>query len=200
MKPADANREHPSDTWNSGALSDPIEYSCFSGLIAQLFGPSRRDSPSAVMLTSPHRKAGVSFICSNIAAELAERGEKVLLADAHALLSLRLCSPRSVTAMCRRVGVNLWVLGMEELAGRLEGVASAAIGSQLRELEKMFTHVVIDAPALSVEMDAKLLATAVYGTVLVARANHTRDEELKRECHALTAFGGRVLGSVFNAH
>jgi Mrp family chromosome partitioning ATPase len=189
--------------WDSDALTEPVAYSCFSPLIEKLFDRAQRLSPSAVMVTSPHRKAGVSFICSNIAAELAQRGERVLLADSHALLALRMSPARSVAALCRRVGENLWVLGMAELAGRhaiAEIAGSSAVGTQLRELERVFSFVLIDAPALADEMDAKLLATVVYGTVLVARANQTRDEDLERESQALTTFGGRVLGSVFNAH
>jgi Mrp family chromosome partitioning ATPase len=191
------------DSWTEDESAESVEkvdFSCFSGLIAHVFDPARRYKRSAVMFTSHHRKAGVSFICSNVASELALGGDKVLLADAHALLNLRLATPRSVAASCKRVGPNLWVLGMEELAGHMEGVGGVALTAQIRELEKAFAFVVIDAPALSTEMDAKLMASAVYGTVLVARAKQTTAEEVGRDCQALKSFGGRVLGSVFNAH
>ena len=178
--------------------------SCFSRLITELFDHSQRNSPSTVMLTSPHRKAGVSFICSNIAVELALQGEKVLLVDGRALLSVRLSPLQSVNLLCRRIGpLDLWVLAMEDVNGRstsTETLTSSAVSAQIRELEKFYTYVLIDAPALSVGVDANILAASVYGTLLVARADHTRDEELRKACRTLRAVGGLVLGSVFNAH
>lgn len=204
MKVRFIHEENISEIPPNELLVEPIQRSYFSGLIAQLFDRSRRRSKTAVMFTSPHRKAGVSFICTSIAAELAVQGEKVLLIDAHALLAIRTFSPRSVTALCKRVSHNhLWVLGMEETVGwnvSAEEDKTSSIGTLLRELERNFPYLLIDAPALSEGKDANLLATSVYGTVIVARTNQTRDEELKRTCQTLTAFGGRVLGSVFNAH
>jgi len=185
-------------------LNEPTQHTCFSGLIDQLFDRSWKNSPSTVMLTSPHRRAGVSFICSNIAAELALQGGKVLLVDAQALLAVRLCSPQLVAALCRRMGhLDVSVLAMEDIGEWSVGPEageSSVTGSQLRELEREFSFVLIDAPALSAGMDAKLLAPSVYGTVIVARANQTRDEELRKTYQTLTEVGGLVLGSVFNAH
>ena len=122
------------------------------------------------MFTAPHRKAGVSFICTGMATELALRGEKVLLVDAHALLAVRTFSPRSVTALCKKMGPHhLWVLSMEETVGwRIDPKGrSSAAGALLRELERDFPYLLIDAPALSVAQDANLLSTSVYGTVIV---------------------------------
>jgi Mrp family chromosome partitioning ATPase len=90
---------------------------------------------------------------------------------------------------------------MEDVVGRSanpEALTSHEINSKLRELERAFTYVLIDAPALSVELDANILAASVYGTLIVARASQTRDEELRKACRVLRAVGGLVLGSVFN--
>lgn len=203
MKVTFIHEENTSESAPNRLLPEPGHRRRFSGLIAQLFDKSRKSSKAAVMLTSPHRKAGVSFICTSLAAELAVQGERVLLLDAHALLTVRALSSRAVTGLCKRIGPHtVWVLGMEEVAGWCAGSEdkSGAIATLLRDLEREFSCVLIDAPALSVGSDANLLATSVYGTVIVARTNLTRNEELKRACEALTTFGGRVLGSVFNAH
>jgi polysaccharide biosynthesis transport protein len=183
---------------------EPPQRSQFSELITELFDTLQRSGPTAVMVTSPHRRAGVSFVCSNIALELALQGESVLLVDAHALLAVRESMPQSVTVLCRRVGPpSLWVLGMNDVLGRSanpERLTSSQVNAKLRELERAFTYVLIDAPALSIGMDANILAALVYGTLIVARANHTCNEEVKRACRILRAVGGLVLGSVFNAH
>jgi len=156
------------------------------------------------MLTSPLAQAGVSFICSCIAAELALQGAKVLLIDARALLAVRAFSPRLVIAHCRRIGpLQLWVLGLEDTTGlkaSSKDERNGAIGALLHELEQEFPYLLIDAPALSSGGDANLLATSVYGTVVVARSGQTGEAELKTAQKTLSAFGGRLLGSVFNAH
>jgi Mrp family chromosome partitioning ATPase len=156
------------------------------------------------MLTSPLPQSGVSFICSSVAVEIALRGSKVLLVDAHALLSVRAHSPLTVATLCRRVGpLQLWVLGKEE-AAKVKSSAkddrNNAIDTLLQELEQDFPYLLIDAPALSAGTDANLLATSVYGTVIVARSGQTGESELKKAHKSLTKFGGRLLGTVFNAH
>jgi succinoglycan biosynthesis transport protein ExoP len=185
----------------------PIERtqrSCFSGLIEELFDRSHRRGPTAVMLTSPRRKAGVSFICSNIAVELALQGESVVLIDAHALLAVRDFAPQSATVLCRRIGPSdLWVLGMEDVLGRStsrQTLTGSDINTKLRELERAFTYVLVDAPALSVGRDANVLAPSVHGTLMVARAIQTSDADLRKACRVLRAAGGLVLGSVFNLY
>jgi Mrp family chromosome partitioning ATPase len=176
----------------------------FSGLIDEVFDRSQKNTRMGVMFTSPLRHAGVSFICSGVASELALSGAKVLLVDARALLSIRTLLPRAASALCRRVGpLQLWVLGMEEVAD-LKTVTkndrSGSFNTLLHELEKDFPYLLIDAPALSSGVDANLLATAVHGTVMVARNGQTGEIELKRAHKTLTEFGGRLLGTIFNAH
>jgi succinoglycan biosynthesis transport protein ExoP len=181
-----------------------IKRSYFTGLIAEIFDRSRKTSRTGVMLTSPLRNAGVSFICSCIAAELALQGAKVLLIDARALVAIRACPPRSVIALCKRIGpLQLWVLGLEETAvlkATTKNDRSSTLGALLHELGQEFPYLLIDAPALSTGRDASLLATSVYGTVIVARSGQTGEAELKQAHKALGEFGGRLLGSIFNAH
>jgi protein-tyrosine kinase len=174
-----------------------------SQLIAEVFERSEDDSKAGVMLTSPVREAGVSFICCSMAAELALQGLKVLLVDARALLSVRFLSIERVAGLCRRMGPSqLWVLGAEEarLGKTFEAETSGSIQALLRGLEGEFPYLLVDAPALSVGNDANLLATQVYGTVLVVRNGQTGKTDLQKAETVLTAFGGRVIGSVFNAH
>lgn len=204
MKFTYLDEEEVTESPASELKAEPPQPGYFSGLITELFDTSQRSGPTAVMVTSPHRRAGVSFVCSNIAVELALQGESVLLVDAHALLAVRESMPQSVTVLCRRVGPpSLWVLGMNDVLGRSanpERLTSSQVNAKLRELERAFTYVLIDAPALSIGMDANILAASVYGTLIVARANHTSNEELKKACRILRAVGGLVLGSVSNAH
>jgi succinoglycan biosynthesis transport protein ExoP len=204
MRVTSISEEYVSGLPSNEFFPELSKRSCFSSLIAEIFDKSRKNSRTGVMLTSPLRQAGVSFVCSCIAAELALQGAKVLLIDARALLAVRTFSPRSVITRCRRIGpLQLWVLGLEDIAG-LKATSkddrTGAIGTLLHELEQEFPYLLIDAPALSSGGDANILATSVYGTVIVARKGQTGESELKKARKALSAFGGRLLGSVFNAH
>lgn len=198
----------PKESVSSNSLTEiipePTRSSPFTGLIAELFDRSERTMRTGVMVTSTHRQAGVSFVCSCIAAELAAKGAKVLLVDAHALLAVRMYPSDLVVSLCRKVGPHeLWVLGMEEVDGVVLGteeICGSAIGTLLHALERKFPYLLIDAPAVSAGPDAHLLATSIYGTVLVTRADQTRDVELKHTHEALTEFGGRVVGTIFNGH
>ena len=66
-------------------------------------------------------------------------------------------------------------------------------------MSEQFTHVLLDAPALSVSDDALSLAAAVRGIVLVAKVGATTKRELLQAQQQFEALGGRVLGSVYNA-
>ena len=176
----------------------------FTGLIAATFDKSRKQLRTSIMVTSATGKAGVSFVCSGIAAELSVRDAKVLLVDAHALLTVASLAPRSVSALCRRVGSHpVWVLGKEELSelsGSHQQTGRLSVRAVLHELEQEFTYVVIDAPAMSMSTDASILSTSVFGTILLARRGRTGRAEVKDAYKTLTHFGGCVLGTVFNAH
>jgi Mrp family chromosome partitioning ATPase len=204
MKVTAISEEYSPDLLPAMRLPKARIRSCLSRLIAEIFERSEDDSKAGVMLTSPTRQAGVSFICSSMAAELALQGMKVLLVDARALLSVRSLSIQGVVSLCRRVGApQLWVLGAEEVskASRVfKGETVGSIEALLRGLEREFPYLLIDAPALTTGSDANVLATHVHGTVLVARNGQTGKAQLQKAQTGLTAFGGRVIGSVFNAH
>ena len=70
------------------AGSSVRRYSYFSELIETVFSREFDPRCKPILFTSPNSGAGVSFVCSFIATELASQGGKVLLADVQALLGL----------------------------------------------------------------------------------------------------------------
>ena len=176
--------------------------SYFSELIETVFPRDFDPRSKPVLFTSPTPGAGGSFICSYIAAELAGQGGRILLADVQALGSLARRSVEDAGSYPERVETSrLWVLGARQAMARpLEkGGGPAATAGVLAALREEFTHILLDAPALSVSDEAMSLASAVHGTVLIAQAGATAKSDIARARDQFVSLGGRVLGSIYNA-
>jgi succinoglycan biosynthesis transport protein ExoP len=176
--------------------------SYFSDLIQTLFLSDPRSSARGILFTSTTAGAGVSFICSSIATELANQGDRVLLADAQTILRLARCPVESIFPICQRIETStLWVLGPKQYEDRapdphVDVISASAV---LSMLSQTFNHIVIDAPSLSTADDAILLATAVHGTVLVVPSGSSEPQEIARICREFSSLGARIFGSVYNA-
>jgi Mrp family chromosome partitioning ATPase len=172
-----------------------------SSLIESIFGRSENPSRGTVVLTATEPKAGVSWMASAVAAELAAAGRKVLLADASVVAAL--ADPEMAVSLCDRVGSGrIFVLGAEQVA-RAKAKLSHAPGngaSVLRALEEEFPHIILDAPAFSQSDVALRLAPLVSGSILVVREGKTEQRGLVKACQMLTSLGGCVLGCIYNAH
>jgi Mrp family chromosome partitioning ATPase len=174
----------------------------FSDLIQTLFNGDQRSAGKGILFTSTTSGAGVSFVCSSIATELANQGDRVLLADAQTILRLARRPVESIFPICQRIETStLWVLGPKQYRDTTvdSHVEESSATAVLALLAQTFTHVVIDAPALSLSDDAMLLATAVHGTVLVVQSGGAGPQEVSRICRQFSSLGARVLGSVYNA-
>ena len=190
----------------SEAPQEPAHHSYFSELIRVVFNrPTQNletDLGTAVLFAAPHPGCGVSYICSYIAADLAASGGKVLLADAQAVLALTSRDSGRAVSLCERVEPGqVWVLGGKQIedAGHCPPRLPSSPMAVLDLLTQEFTHIVIDAPALSVSDDALTLSAAVYGSVFVAEAGRTEKRQLTEARSKFTSLGARVFGSIYNA-
>jgi succinoglycan biosynthesis transport protein ExoP len=174
----------------------------FSDLIQTLFHGDPRSAGKGVMFTSTASGAGVSFICSSIATELANQGDRVLLADAETILRLARRPVESIFPICQRIETTtLWVLGPRQYEDRAAdpNVDETSATTVLSMLSQTFNHIVIDAPSLASADDAILLGAAVQGTVLVVQSGSAEQQEIAQVCRKFSSLGARILGSVYNA-
>ncbi|RRA49061.1 tyrosine-protein kinase family protein [Acidipila sp. EB88] len=185
------------------ASARPRARNRFSELVRELFS-THALLPTRILLTAAERGAGVSFLCSHLAAEVAHQGGRVLLVDARALLSIAALTPGAALSLCRRAAQpGLVTLGMQEVEQEKawdDETTPAGLPALLRAFEGEYGHLLIDAPALSVHQDALRLASLVSGTVLVARRQQSRETDLKRAQALLKLHGGRLSGAIFNAY
>jgi Mrp family chromosome partitioning ATPase len=180
----------------------PLRNGYFSELIQSIFLRDLDTECRPVMFTSPSPGAGVSFTCSYIVTDLAGIGHKVLLADAQTLVRLARRPAEESLMKAERIDITrLWVLGQRQMGTRVmdERFTPSSVSSVLAALRDEFTHIVIDAPALSASDDAITLAAAVHGTIFVAHRDRTARKEIVHARQQFISLGGRVLGTIFNA-
>lgn len=207
LPPSRAFRSLPTD-----ALADPAVGAAVRTLRTNLERLSRERPVHILVVTSSLPGEGKTTVAGVLAAALARLDADVLLVDADLrrpgltrtfAVSARpglaevLREEASLDAALRPSPVrNLTILPTvadtdagDLLARRFSGV--------LREARERFDVVVVDAPPLLGDDDARTLATLCDGVVLVVGAD-TVAESVNEAANALDALGVRVLGAVAN--
>ncbi len=187
-------------------LQDVVQPSFFAELIRTTFVMRDMSTAASVLFTAPYSGCGVSYVCSCVAAELACEGGKVLLADAAAIAALadRNTDRDRAVALCEQAAPGgAWVLGSRQISALSAEWPDAQRQTPsviLDALAQEFTHIVIDAPAISVSDVALRLATCVDGSILVAEAGRTEKRQMQALHRKFVSLGARVFGSVYNAY
>jgi capsular exopolysaccharide synthesis family protein len=177
---------------------------------------TRGEPLRSLLVTSAFAEEGKSTVVVNLGFALNEAGRRVVLADTDFLRPTlhRVTKIKSSTGLVEALDseqpmepalspVNnegLWLAQRgEAFQQRSRGMLG---GSRLRELIGEMTtradFVICDSSPVLLVPDNLLLAGAVDGVVLVARASQTGFRDLERSKTLLEAAGARVLGVVLN--
>lgn len=178
------------------------------------FAPA--EQPRLLAVTSAVPVEGKSTVASNLALTLAAQGSRTLLVDA----DLRRPSIHRVIRTDRSPGISDVLNGLAELSevirhvpGRpgfdvlpsgtaVENSAELVGGRAFRELlahlAAEYDMVIIDTPPLLAVTDATVIATLVDGTMMVAHANRTDQEELAAAVDQLRNVNAPLVGLVLN--
>ena len=180
---------------------------------------ARGDSHNGIlMITSPVAGAGKSFVASNLAATIAQAGQKVLLIDAdmrhgnlHRVLgqdmrasglSELLSGKATLEQSVRKVSENsnLWLITRGGIPSNpSELLMQPNFGHLLRDLADQYDYVVIDTPPVLAVTDAAVIGTHVGSAMMVLRYGMHRTDEIVRATQRLRQSGTRVSGAIFNA-
>jgi succinoglycan biosynthesis transport protein ExoP len=168
-----------------------------------------------VTVTSARPGEGKSTVAANLAAALAETGDRVLLVDA----DLRRPTVAATLNLEGAAGLTTVLVGQATLAdvvqpwgsGRLEVLTagplppnptellgSPAMRRLMAELRAGYDHVVVDAAPVLPVADAAVLSRIVDGSIVVADVTTVRRNQLGESLAGLEQVAARVLGIVLN--
>lgn len=168
-----------------------------------------------VVVSSPAANANKSQVAANLAVVMAQSGQRVVLVDADlrrpALHTYFAASqtPGLTDLMLSQDGegaLSLAETGVPGLAllpsGALPPNPADILGSQkmgqlLGQLKAKADVVVLDAPPVTVAVDASVLAARTDGLLLVVQAGHTRRDRIAQAKELLERFRVNLLGAVF---
>ncbi|MBD0863953.1 polysaccharide biosynthesis tyrosine autokinase [Gordonia sp. zg691] len=171
--------------------------------------------PRCILVTSPGPGEGKTTTSMNLAAALAEDGNRVVLVDA----DLRRPSVAGRLGLNAAVGLTSFLRGdgvisdfvqsgpAERLdvlvAGALPPNPAELLGSQrardgLEALQASYDFVIVDTPPVLPVADAAILSQYMDGALVVVRAGRTRSQDLTTAFDSLMTAKASILGVVLN--
>jgi tyrosine-protein kinase Etk/Wzc len=169
-----------------------------------------------LMITSPTPAVGKSFVSSNLAAVIAQTGQRVLLIDAdmrrgylHTLFGM---APRNGLSDALATGLSLADITNRTELKNLHFISagfSAPNPSELlmhdnfsrllREAEKLYDFIIIDTPPVLAVTDAVLVAQQAGTNLLVARFGLSTSSQIDASKRRLGQNGVVLKGVILNA-
>ena len=173
------------------------------------------DTPRSLVVTSSTPNEGKTIVSCNLAAALAQTGERVLVVDADmrrpsvdgvlALspgpgLSNLLVGQAKPSQVLQQTSVdNLWALQAgHPPPNPSELLGSPAFSKLLRELERHFSWIIIDTPPVITVTDACVLGNVVSGILFVVGSDQVDRRVASLAVAKLRAARGTLIGGVLN--
>lgn len=208
----------PSAESNEGPLfnsGSPTE-EAFRRLRTNVLALERSGSSNVLLVTSAEPNEGKSTVVANLAASLAQTGQRVVAVDA----DLRLPTLHEIFGVSNRVGFGNVLKGDAPLEKTLQKVprvpgmtllpsggpfqhpaellASTGAAKVFAELAAKFDIVLVDSPALLALADALSLATEIPDVMIVVGRTQTRREALMSVRKQLAGVGASPFGVIVN--
>lgn len=205
--------------------SEKTEFSkAFKNLRSNIqFVNVNNENKNIILVTSPNKNDGKSFVAANLAISYAEVGKKVVLIDA----DMRNGRLGTLFNIPNNLGLsnflsNLDSNGVEinELINKYinetaiknlnlitsgtvppnsnELLTSNKLVDMIKDLSVFYDVIVIDGTPILTTTDSLILARVVSSTLVVANYKNTKTDELIRAKKDLQNVGGRIIGVVLN--
>ena len=176
-----------------------------------IHGPQCR----SILVASPNKSEGRSFLAANLAIALAEAGSRVALFDA----DLRSPTQHLIFNKDNEVGISSVVAGRIPLERAIqstditnlelitsgpvpfnpaETINNQVFADMLGDLGSQFDYVILDCPPVLTATDARILGAMCDMTLLVIRSAYSTKRNATDARDGLLGFGANVLGIVVN--
>jgi capsular exopolysaccharide synthesis family protein len=204
------------DTQNLITLSDPRSPAseAYRALRMNLEFTSLDKSLESLVISSPEAETHKSLVAGNLAVVMAQGGLRVILVDAdlrrphlHEIFDCPQAPGMTTFMLARDEETEVHLLdtqvdGLRLLpSGALPPNPADILGSQ--KMQQLLTRlraeadvVILDAPPVTVAVDASVLAAQTDGIVLIVRAGHTRRDRVDQAKELLERFRVKILGAV----
>lgn len=172
--------------------------------------------PKIVLVTSPDKNCGKTFVSSNLSCALGQLNKKVLLIDG----DLRNPKLHRVFRYRNRIGLSNVLTGQSSLQDGCimrtevpnlflmmsgpkspnpgELLASPAMERTLKNCAEHFDFVVLDSAPLLPVFDSHVLSTRCDGVILVARSGVTSRHAAAQSVELVERVNGKITGIVLN--
>lgn len=166
------------------------------------------------VVSSPATAGNEANVAANLAVVMAQAGQRVALVDAdlrrpglHSLFGLPQ-EPGITTVLLDHNGEDALSLADTDIPGLsllpsgalppnpTDILGSNKMGTLLERLRELVDVVILQAPPVTVALDASVLAAKTDGLLLAVRAGHTRRDRIEQAKELLARFQVRLLGAV----
>jgi capsular exopolysaccharide synthesis family protein len=169
-----------------------------------------------IVVSSANPREGKTTSVIYLGTTMAQSGQRVLLIDT----DMRRPRLHVSLGVSRQTGLSNLIVGDEDYDGAIrttsipnlfvlpcgplppnpaEVLMTKRFETILAELGKRFDLIILDSPPLNVVTDAVILSKQTDGVILVAHADKTLREELKRSSKQIKAVNGKIYGVIVNA-
>jgi protein-tyrosine kinase len=177
--------------------------------------PKQAEKGSIILVSSASKEEGKTTVLTNLAASLAQDGNKVLMIDCH----LRNPSVHSVFQLSNQTGLtnyfrlgggiekyivpvgvqNLFLLPAGgDVDNPSELLSSGLMIKLLEDLKSEYDMILLDSPAVLSFTDAQVLVSHCDGATLVVKYGKSNRNAVSKARALLESAGGKVLGVVIN--
>jgi capsular exopolysaccharide synthesis family protein len=192
----------------AGARSLKEEYRAMRTNLEALLGTDHR----CLQVTSPQAGAGKSIVVASLGVAFAQVGVQTVIVDAdlrrpaqHRLFGLENRSGlSSLLASSQRLTLTqtrqerLWVMTSGPLLDDPTELLHIRFGAMVEQLRELDALILIDTPPILAVSDARLVAPAVDGVLMVVDAGKQKPAALASALEKLELVNGRLLGVILN--
>lgn len=172
----------------------------------------------SLAITSPSPGVGKSFTCVNLAAVMAQSGQRVVVIDAdlrRGVLRRYFDCPRDTTGLSDVLGHDVklddairpgpienlfYVTSGKYPPNPSELLMRAEFEEVIKQLSQQFDFVIVDAPPVLAVTDPVILSKYVGATMIIARHKVTAMPELEATIRIFESSGGKFTGAILNGY